>query len=86
MRESTSLLNVKMSHALKQTSRLYNSIQLANSQCSSYPCPEPEPWVQLSSELGLVLVDEVSLVVGDAVKGQDPCMLVQIDTNSAGFW
>lgn len=30
-------------------------------------------------------MDEISLVVGDTVKGQNPCMLVQIDTNPSGF-
>lgn len=64
---------------------LYNSIQLADSQCCPYSCPESDPWVQWATELGLVLMDEISLVVGNAVKGQNPCMLVQIDANPPGF-
>lgn len=64
---------------------IYNSIQLAHSDCCPYSCPEPDPWVQRASELGLVPVDEISLVVCDAVKGQNPCMLVQIDANPSGL-
>lgn len=30
-------------------------------------------------------MDEISLVVGDAVKGQNPCMLVQKDANPSGL-
>lgn len=82
----------KVSHASNLTSRLYqktkfiyNSIQLAHSHCCPYSCPEPDPWVQWASELGLVPVDEISLVVCDAVKGQNPCMLVQIDANPSGL-
>lgn len=31
-------------------------------------------------------VDEDSLVFGDAVKGQNPCMLVQVDADPFGLW
>ena len=85
----------KVSHASNQTSRLYernkspsciyNSIQLANSHSGPCSCPEPEPWVQRAGELALVLVDEISLVVVDAVKGQNPSMLVQIDADPPGL-
>lgn len=30
-------------------------------------------------------VDEIGLVVGDTVKGQNPCMLVQIDAEPSGL-
>ena len=41
--------------------------------------------MQRACELALVLVDDLSLVVGDAVEGQNPCMLVQIDANPPGL-
>lgn len=59
---------------------------MANGYCSTYSCPESESWEQRASELLLVSVDEGSLVLGDAVKGQNPCMLVQVDADPFGLW
>lgn len=62
-----------------------NLIQLANSHCRTYSCPEPEAREQWAGEVALVLVDEVRLVVGDAVKSQNPRVLVQIDADPTGL-
>lgn len=51
-----------------QSMRIKNSIQLTNSQRVAYSGAQPEPCVQWPSELRLVVMDEVSLVVGDVVK------------------
>lgn len=64
---------------------MYKLIQLANIHCGPDSCPEPEAWVQSACELALVSMDEVCIVVADAVKGQNPSMLIQINANPPGF-
>lgn len=61
------------------------SVQLANSRRRSHCRPETEAWEQRAGELVLVAVDEMSLVVGDPVEGQNPCVLVQVDANAPGL-
>lgn len=60
-------------------------IQLADGERGADSGPEPEPRVQGASELGVVAVDQVNLLVGDAVKGQNPGVLVQVDADAPGL-
>lgn len=61
------------------------SVQLANNHSISYPWPKPETWVQRPSKLCLVPMDEGRLVVWDAVKAQNPHMLVQVNADPSGL-
>lgn len=77
--------SIKVWEEKKEVSFTFSSVQLTNCYCCPDSCPKPEPGVKWASELALVPVDELSPVVGNAVKGQNPRMLVQIDSKPAGF-
>lgn len=64
---------------------LYSSVKFTDRHCSPYSSPEPESWVERAGELFFMSVDEGRLAVSDAVKGQDPRVLVQIDADPSGL-